>query len=68
MNGGRFVTRVNQIDAGIQRSIEYRHDVITRQREYALNTGPLKCLCNDVGTAKSHHPGSLNFSFPADGA
>ena len=51
VHGGGFVADVNEVDAGIQRGVEDRHDVIAGQREDASAAEAAKRTSDDVGAA-----------------
>ena len=51
VHGGGFVAHVNEVDARIQRGVEYRHDVVAGQREDAPAAETAKRMGDDVGAA-----------------
>jgi hypothetical protein len=55
VHGGRFVSRVDQLDAFVQRRVEHGHDVIARQREDAPHACARERTNQQVG-APSLHP------------
>jgi hypothetical protein len=52
VHGGGFVPHVNEVDAGIQRGVEDRHDVVAGQREDASAADTAKGTSDDVGAAQ----------------
>ena len=52
VHGGRLVAHVDEIEAGIERGVEDRHDVIAGQREHAPAAEALQRSGDDVGAAQ----------------
>ena len=52
VHGGGFMADVNQVEAGIERGIEDRHDVVAGQREDAPAAKTLQRTSDDVGAAE----------------
>jgi hypothetical protein len=50
------MSHVNEIDLRVQHGVEYRHDVVTREREYAAATWAFEQLGNDVCPASGLVP------------
>ena len=51
VHGGGFVADMNEIDAGVERSVEDRHDVVAGEREDAPAADAVKRTSDDVGSA-----------------
>jgi hypothetical protein len=50
VHGGGFVPDVNEVDAGVERSVENGHNVVAGKREDALAASPVKRTSDDVGS------------------
>ena len=59
---GSLVAHVNEIEAGVERGIEDRHDVVAGEGEHALAAEALERLGYDVGAAQ--HLAHIGFSPP----
>ena len=64
VDGGGLVADVDEIEIGVERRIEDRHDVVAGEREHAAAAEPLERSGHDVGAAQRlAHAG---FSVPAN--
>ena len=52
VDGGGLVADVDEIEAGVERGVEDRHDVVAGEREHALAAEALERLGYDVGAAQ----------------
>ena len=57
VHGGRLVAHMHEIEPGLERGVEDRHDVVAGEREHVAAAEPLERTGNDVGAAQI--PGSL---------
>jgi hypothetical protein len=51
VHGGGFVSHVNEVNAGVERGIEDRHDVVAGKREDASAAHTMQRTSDDVGSA-----------------
>ena len=51
VDGCGLVADMDEIEIGVERRVEDRHDVVAGQREHAVAAEPLKRSGNDVGAA-----------------
>ena len=58
VDAGRFMARMDQLDAGVEQGIEQRHDVIAGQRKDVFDASALQGLGQRVGAAKLFHVSS----------
>ena len=52
VHGGGLMADVNEVDAGVERGVEDRHDVVAGQREHAPAAKAVKRASNNVGAAQ----------------
>ncbi len=52
VDGRRLVADMNEIEIGVERRVEDRHDVVAGQREHAVAAEALERSGNDVGAAQ----------------
>ena len=52
VHGGGLVAHVHEIELGLERGVEDRHDVVAGQREHALAAEPLERAGDDIGAAQ----------------
>jgi hypothetical protein len=52
VDGRRLVADMDEIEIGVERGVEDRHDVVAGQREYAMAAEALQRSGNDVGAAQ----------------